>query len=122
MGVVRKVYRASGVRLASRLLRRVACRGRLLRKPRRRQGRQHEGQRAKRGDALILFPSTLAIEAYLGAYDAPPGQQLEKRLRDWFAATERHALQLREIDENEYFEMKRREVVRPQQTAVHLNE
>jgi len=51
-----------------------------------------------------------------------PGQQLEKRLRDWFAATERHALQLHEIDENEYFEMKRREVVRPQQTAVHLNE
>ena len=64
----------------------------------------------------------MAIEAYLGAYDAPPGQQLENCLRDWFAATERHALQLHEIDENEYFEMKRREVVRPQQTAVHLNE
>ena len=64
----------------------------------------------------------MAIEAYLGAYDAPPGQQLENCLRDWFAATERHALQLHEIDENEYFEMKRREVVRPQQTAVRLNE
>ena len=81
-------------------MRSLVGRGRLLRKRRRRQGRQHESQRAKRGDALILFPSTLAIEAYLGAYDAPPGQQLEKRLRDWIAATERHALQLHEIDEN----------------------
>jgi hypothetical protein len=62
---------------------------------------------------------SLAIEAYLGAYTAPPREQLEKRLRDWFAATERHALQLHEIDRNEYLEMKRREVVRQQQMAVN---
>jgi hypothetical protein len=62
---------------------------------------------------------SLAIEAYLGAYTAPPEQQLEKRLRDWFASTERYALQLHEIDQNEYLEMKRREVVRQQQTTMN---
>ena len=62
---------------------------------------------------------SLAIEAYLGAYTAPPEQQLEKRLRDWFASTERYALQLHEIDQNEYLEMKRREVFRQQQTRLN---
>jgi hypothetical protein len=54
----------------------------------------------------------LAIEAYLGAYAAPPAEQLEKRLRDWFAATERYALQLHEMDQAEYLGMKRKEVAR----------
>ncbi len=54
----------------------------------------------------------LAIDAYLGAMAAPPAQQVEKRLRDWFAATERYALQLREMSESEYLEMKRKEVTR----------
>ena len=62
---------------------------------------------------------SLAIEAYLGAYTTPAGQQLEKRLRDWFASTERYALQLHEISQNEYLEMKRREVVRQQQTRMN---
>jgi hypothetical protein len=59
----------------------------------------------------------LAIEAYLGAYAAPPSEQLEKRLRDWFAATERYALQLHEMDQAEYLEMKRKEVARQQAPA-----
>jgi len=59
----------------------------------------------------------LAIEAYLGAYGSPPAEQQEKRLRDWFAATERHALQLHETERNDYLEMKRREVQRQQLAA-----
>ncbi|MBC7732791.1 MAG: hypothetical protein H7306_12960 [Bacteriovorax sp.] len=59
----------------------------------------------------------LAIEAYLGAYGSPPAEQQEKRLRDWFAATERHALQLHETERNDYLEMKRREVQRQQSGA-----
>lgn len=54
----------------------------------------------------------LAIEAYLDARSVPPAQQLEKRLHDWFDATERYALQLHEIDKNQYMEMKRKEVRR----------
>jgi len=51
----------------------------------------------------------LAIDAYLAASAAPPQDQLEERLRDWFESTERYALQLHEVDQNEYLEMKRRE-------------
>ena len=51
----------------------------------------------------------LALDAYLGANSAPPQERLEKRLRDWFAATERYPLQLREVPQDEYLEMKRRE-------------
>jgi hypothetical protein len=54
----------------------------------------------------------LAIETYLGALAAPPAEQPEKRLRDWFAATERHARQLHEIDRDEYLAMKRNELQR----------
>jgi hypothetical protein len=54
----------------------------------------------------------LAIDSYLGALTAPPAQQVEKRLRDWFTATERYALQLHEMSETEYLEMKRKEVAR----------
>jgi len=51
----------------------------------------------------------LAIDAYLAASASPPQEQLEERLRDWFESTERYALQLHEVDQNEYLEMKRRE-------------
>ena len=54
----------------------------------------------------------LAIDAYLGALSAPAAQQVETRLHDWFAATERYALQLHEMTETEYLEMKRKEVAR----------
>jgi hypothetical protein len=52
----------------------------------------------------------LAIEAYLGSLSAAPGEREEKRLGDWFAATERSALQLHEMDRDEYLAMKRHEI------------
>lgn len=52
----------------------------------------------------------LAIEAFLDSLAAPHGARLEARLRDWYAAIERHPLQLHEsIGRDEYVEMKRRE-------------
>lgn len=60
----------------------------------------------------------LAVEAYLGALATVPGQQLEKRLRDWFDATEQHPLQLHELGRDEYLTMKRREVQRQQTLAA----
>jgi hypothetical protein len=49
----------------------------------------------------------LAIESYLGALAVPPGQRAEKRLSDWFAATERNATQLHEVDRDQYLAIKR---------------
>jgi hypothetical protein len=54
----------------------------------------------------------LAIESYLGALDAPPQARLEKSLRSWYAATERFPRQLRELEQAEYLDMKRREHAR----------
>ena len=51
----------------------------------------------------------LAIDAYLAALRAPPDARLEERLKEWFDATERYALQLHELDQDTYLEMKRRE-------------
>ena len=56
----------------------------------------------------------LAIEAFLGALSAPPRAQLEKRLHDWFAASERYPRQLHEMDEGAYLDMKRKETRRQQ--------
>ena len=56
----------------------------------------------------------LAIEAYLGATSVPPAEQQEKRLRDWFAATERYPRQLRELDQAQYMAIKRKEIQRQQ--------
>ena len=54
----------------------------------------------------------LAIDAYLDAYLLPAGEQVEARLRDWFASTERYATQLHEMDQGKYLEMKRKEIRR----------
>ncbi len=54
----------------------------------------------------------LAIEAYLGTLSTPPAQKLPRRLHDWFAATERYAPQLHEIEEAQYVDMKLREMKR----------
>lgn len=62
---------------------------------------------------------SLAIEAYLGAASTAPDQRTEKRLRDWFAATERHPLQLHEMELDEYLSMKRNEIRRQQQPIAH---
>jgi hypothetical protein len=56
----------------------------------------------------------LAVDAYLDALVLPQAQQLERRLADWFAATERHPRQLRELDWETYVQMKRLEVRRQQ--------
>ncbi|MBI5256125.1 MAG: hypothetical protein HY855_06465 [Burkholderiales bacterium] len=54
----------------------------------------------------------LAIEAHLGAHGLPAAQQQDKRLRDWFDATERYPRQLREIEREAYLDMKQRELKR----------
>jgi len=59
----------------------------------------------------------LAIEAYLDSLAAPEAERSEKRLEDWFAATERYPLQLHELDRKEYIEMKHRELQRQNGTG-----
>ena len=56
----------------------------------------------------------LAIEAHLGALSVAPAARLEKRLTDWYASVERYPLQLHEIAQEDYLEMKRKEYVRQQ--------
>jgi hypothetical protein len=56
----------------------------------------------------------LAIDSFLGAMDAAPAVQLERRLQSWFTATERYPRQLHEIDRGEYLAMKRAEHLRQQ--------
>jgi hypothetical protein len=56
----------------------------------------------------------LAIDAYLNSLATPAGEQVEKRLRDWYAATERYPKQLHEMERDEYMAMKRKEVKRQQ--------
>jgi hypothetical protein len=64
----------------------------------------------------------LAIEAYLDSLSAPEGERAEKRLRDWFAATERHPQQLREMGQAEYMAMKRREILQARSVAASNKE
>jgi hypothetical protein len=54
----------------------------------------------------------LAIDAYLGSLAAPAAARLDKRLNDWFAATEKYPLQLHEMDRGEYLAMKQKEAKR----------
>lgn len=51
----------------------------------------------------------LAIDAYLAASSLPAEQQLKARLQHWYNATDQYALQLREVEREEYLAMKRRE-------------
>ncbi len=51
----------------------------------------------------------LAIDTYLASLSAPDPQRVDKRLRDWVAALERHPKQLRET-EPDYVELKRRQM------------
>jgi len=51
----------------------------------------------------------LAIEAYLASLSAGGESGRQKRLSDWFAATERYPAQLHEMDRNEYLAMKKRD-------------
>ena len=54
----------------------------------------------------------LAVEVYLAAYTLPPGQQSERRLRDWFIAIEGYPRQLHELKREEYMTMKQMEITR----------
>lgn len=54
----------------------------------------------------------LAIDAYLAGLGVPAAERTERRLELWFAATERYARQLHEIDRASYLEMKRNELQR----------
>jgi hypothetical protein len=56
----------------------------------------------------------LAIDAYLDSLAAPPAQQAEKRIQNWFTESERYPRQLREMDRTTYVAMKRQEVERQQ--------
>ena len=58
----------------------------------------------------------LAIDAYLSAYSLPAAEQPERRIREWYASTERYAEQLHEMEQNEYLDMKRKEMRRQQQS------
>ena len=58
----------------------------------------------------------LAIDAYLAAFGMPAGDQPERRIREWYASTERYAEQLHEMDQAEYLDMKRKEMRRQQQS------
>ncbi|WP_233850210.1 hypothetical protein [Paraburkholderia sp. HD33-4] len=58
----------------------------------------------------------LAIEAYLGALASPADARLDKRLADWFDATEQYPRQLHEVSRDDYMQMKHNEYQR-QQTA-----
>lgn len=54
----------------------------------------------------------LAIEAYLNSLSAPPVQQLEKRLNEWYTYSEKYRKQLWEMDRGDYLTMKRAETQR----------
>src|SRR5258706_2327110 len=48
----------------------------------------------------------LAIDTYLASLALPPEERQERRLHDWFAATERYARQLHEVEQDDYLAMK----------------
>jgi hypothetical protein len=82
-------------------------------------GKQADGQPRHIGGMRGLVERNtmryyLAIEAFLGSLSSPPQARFEKRLRDWFAATERYPQQLHELEQEEYLLMKRREYQRQQ--------
>jgi hypothetical protein len=54
----------------------------------------------------------LAIDTYLDSLSAPGDEQVERRLQNWFAATERYPRQLREMNREEYLSVKRLEIQR----------
>jgi hypothetical protein len=56
----------------------------------------------------------LAIEAYLDSLTEPLSRQLDSRLRNWFASTERYPRQLADGDLGSYLEMKQGEYRRQQ--------
>ncbi|MEO6363585.1 MAG: hypothetical protein ABIO71_10180 [Caldimonas sp.] len=79
--------------------------------------RKADGKPVYQGGVLGLLERNtmryyLAIDAYLAAYALPAGDQAERRIREWYASTERYAAQLHEMDQADYLDMKRREIKR----------
>lgn len=58
----------------------------------------------------------LAIDAYLDTMGTPSAQRVDKRINQWFSATERYPRQLHEMDRSTYVTMKRQDYER-QETA-----
>jgi hypothetical protein len=56
----------------------------------------------------------LAVDAYLHALGSPVPQRFEQSLERWFADTERFARQLREVQHDDYIDMKRGQYLRQQ--------
>lgn len=56
----------------------------------------------------------LAIDAYLATAATPAAERFDESLERWFAATERYAPQLHEMEHDAYVTMKRREYLRQQ--------
>ena len=54
----------------------------------------------------------LAIDVYLASLSVPENQRVDKRINDWFAATEKYPRQLHEMDRGEYVAMKKKEASR----------
>jgi hypothetical protein len=84
-------------------------------------GRKPDGKPTYQAGVLGLLERNtmryyLAIDAYLSAYDLPPAEQPERRIREWYASTERYAEQLHEMDQAEYLDMKRKEMRRQQES------
>ena len=48
----------------------------------------------------------LTVEAYLEAMDAPPAEQPQRRLENWYAGSQRYPRQLHEIDRETYLAIK----------------
>ncbi|HET9653615.1 MAG TPA: hypothetical protein VFP36_15555, partial [Usitatibacter sp.] len=76
------------------------------------QGRAHLVQGVRGVVERNTMRYFLAIGAFLDSLTAPPELRVEKRLRDWFEATERYRRQLHEMDMGEYLSMKLREYAR----------
>ncbi len=60
----------------------------------------------------------LAIDAYLNTMNVPTAQRVDRRIENWFSATERYPRQLHEMDRDEYVQMKRQEYERPQTASA----
>jgi hypothetical protein len=60
----------------------------------------------------------LAIDAYLNTMNVPEAQRVDRRIENWFAATERYPKQLHEMDRDTYVQMKRQEYERPQTASA----
>ena len=56
----------------------------------------------------------LAVDAYLAALTTPADAQLEKSLQYWYSNSEQYAIQLHEVELDEYLDMKRKEYQRQQ--------